>query len=63
MLTMLIAKGVKTDTVEHFYQAPYSYLEDDGFYKELIETSEYSELTLPEINPFITTKASVPKRK
>jgi insulysin len=63
MLTMLIAKGVKTDTVEHFYQAPYSYLEDDGFYKELIETREYSELTIPEINPFIPKKASVPKRK
>ena len=63
MLTMLIAKGVKTDTVEHFYQAPYSYLEDDSFYKELIETREYSELTIPEINPFIPKKASVPKRK
>ena len=32
MLTMLIAKGVNTDKTEHFYQAPYSYNEDNDFY-------------------------------
>ncbi len=63
MLTMLIAKDVDTDEVEHFYQAPYSYHEDDGFYKDLITTREHSELTIPELNPFIPKKASVPKRK
>jgi len=63
MLTMLIAKGVKTDTVEHFYQAPYSYSEDDDFYRELINAREHSDLIIPEANPFIPKKASVPKRK
>ena len=63
MLTMLIAKGVETNEVEHFYQAPYSYLEDKEFYRDLVETREHPELAIPELNPFIPKKASVPKRK
>ena len=63
MLTMLIAKGVETDQVEHFYNAPYSYSEDETFYKELLETKTREEFKLPEANPFIPKKASVPKRK
>ena len=63
MLTMLIAKGVETDQVEHFYNAPYSYREDETFYKELLETKKREEFKLPEANPFIPKKASVPKRK
>ena len=63
MLTMLIAKGVETDQVEHFYNAPYSYSEDETFYRELLETKTREEFKLPEANPFIPKKASVPKRK
>ena len=63
MLTMLIAKGVETNKVEHFYQAPYSYDEDDVFYDELVYTRVRPELSIPEKNPFIPQKASIPKRK
>ena len=63
MLTMLIAKGVETDQVEHFYNAPYSYHEDENFYKELLERRKRKEFKIPAVNPFIPKKASVPKRK
>ena len=63
MLTMLIAKGVETDQVEHFYNAPYSYHEDENFYKELLETKTREEFKIPNPNPFIPQKASVPKRE
>ena len=63
MLTMLIAKGVETDQVEHFYNAPYSYHEDKSFYKELLETKTREEFKIPKPNPFIPKKASVPKRE
>ena len=62
MLTMLIAKGVETDQVEHFYNAPYSYLEDENLYKELLKTKKREEFRIPKPNPFIPKKASVPKR-
>ena len=63
MLTMLIAKGVETDQVEHFYNAPYSYHEDENFYKELLKTKTREEFRIPKPNPFIPKKASVPKRE
>ncbi len=62
MLAMLIAKGVETDKKEHFYEAPYSYTEDDAFYKELIVTQTYEDFLIPEPNPFIPKEASVPNR-
>ena len=63
MLTMLIAKGVETDLIEHFYNAPYSYHEDENFYKELLKTKTREEFRIPKPNPFIPKKASVPKRE
>lgn len=63
MLTMLISKGVETNKIEHFYQAPYSYLEDDEVYKYLISTEQRAELTIPKANPFIPQKATVPNRE
>ena len=63
MLTMLIAKGVETDQVEHFYNAPYSYHEDENFYKELLKTKTREDFRIPKPNPFIPKKASVPKRE
>ena len=62
MLAMLIAKGVETDQKEHFYEAPYSYQEDEEFYKELIAPGSQAEFLIPEPNPFIPKKASVPER-
>ena len=62
MLVVLMAKGVKTDKVEHFYQAPYSYQEDDEFYKELLLTKPRSEFLIAEENPFIPSSASIPNR-
>ena len=63
MLTMLIAKGVKTDKIEHFYQAPYSYTEDGSIYEYLISSQKRPKLAIPEVNPFIPKNASVPKRE
>ncbi len=63
MLTMLIAKGVNTDKTEHFYQAPYSYNEDNDFYNELIKTKHRDEFLIPEQNPFIPQGASIPVRQ
>ena len=62
MLAMLIAKGVETDQKEHFYEAPYLYREDDDFYKELMTLETREEFLIPEPNPFIPKKASVPAR-
>ena len=63
MLVVLTAKGLKTDKVEHYYQAPYSYNEDESFYKELIQTEVVEDLKIPESNPFIPLSASIPKRE
>ena len=50
------------DQKEHFYEAPYSYKEDDIFYQELITPEIPEEFLIPEPNPFIPKKASVPER-
>ena len=63
MLVTLTAKGLKTNEVEHYYQAPYSYEEDDRFYKELTKKETIEELKIPEKNPFIPLSASVPDRE
>jgi insulysin len=63
MLVVLTAKGLKTDKIEHHYQAPYSYEEDDNFYKTLIKKESIAGLTIPKENPFIPKSASVPNRK
>ena len=62
MLAMLIAKGVETDKKEHFYDAPYSYTEDDSFFAELKTSKKNEAFLIPEPNPFMPKKASVPDR-
>ncbi len=63
MLVMLTAKGLETDKKERFYDASYSYSEEDSFYKELLNVEVRSEFLIPERNPFIPKRASVPKRQ
>ena len=63
MLVALVAKGVETDQVEHHYQAPYAYTEDDDFYQELTQPQPRSEFLIAEANPFIPQSASVPNRE
>ena len=63
MLTMLTARGLKTDKKERFYQASYSYFEDDGFYDELLKAKVQSGCSIPDRNLFIPKRVSVPGRK
>ena len=63
MMVFLIAKGLKTDKKEYFYQAPYSYMEDEKFYKELIKLPQEKDLVMREPNPFIPKLASLPDRE
>ena len=63
MMVFLIAKGLKTDKKEYFYQAPYSYTEDEKFYKELIDLPKERDLLMRESNPFIPKFASLPDRE
>ena len=63
MMVFLIAKGLKTDKKEYFYQAPYSYMEDEKFYKELINLTQEKDLVMREPNPFIPKLASLPDRE
>jgi insulysin len=63
MLSSLISKDVKTNKIEHFFDAPYGYEEDDEFYQELINAGPNSGITIPEPNAFLPQNASVPNRK
>jgi len=63
MLVYLTAKGVKVDKTEHFYQTKYSYSEDLSFFEELKTSELISDFHLPNSNPFIPKKASVPGRE
>ena len=63
MLSILIAKDIKTDKIEHFFEAPYRYEENDEFYQEIINVNVNPDLFLPEPNSFIPKKASTPDRK
>ena len=63
MLVVLTAKGLKTDKVEKYYQAPYGYEEDKVFYQELTNIKRREGLTIPAVNPFIPKSASIPERE
>lgn len=63
MLVTIAAKGVSVDKTEHFYQTKYSYSEDISLYKELKKVEVSDDFFLPEANPFIPKKASVPRRE
>jgi insulysin len=63
MLVALTAKGLKVDKTEHFYQTKYSYSEDLEFFEELKSAELISDFHLPNANPFIPKKASVPNRE
>lgn len=54
MLVTLVAKGLKTDQIEPYFGAGYSYTEDSpGFIRELKKVNPHMELQLPEKNIFI----------
>jgi len=60
MLVQLIAKGLKTDKVEHFYGAKYSYTEEEGkFFKSLAYPHDITELHIPKDNPYIPSTVSL----
>jgi insulysin len=60
MLVTLVAKGVPTDQVEHYYGTHYSYSEDSGpAYAALLHPPEVASIRLPQPNPFIPTHAAV----
>jgi len=63
MLVALIAKGVDTDQIEHHYQAPYLFTEDDDFYQELVNAQSREGYSIADANPFIPKKATVPNRE
>ena len=63
MLCVLMAKGVKTNQTEHYYQSKYSYIEDVDFYNKLGEIPIYEEFVFPEPNDFIPKNASIPQRE
>ena len=57
MLVTLIAKNLKTDQVEPFFGASYSYTEDSlGFIRTLQNAKPHAEMELPEMNIFIPEK-------
>ena len=62
MFVMLVSKGLETNQIEDFYQAPYAYTEDDSFYEELQSIVPHSSFKIAAPNPFIPKKARVPNR-
>ena len=60
LLVTLVAKGVKTDQVEHFYGTHYSYAEDAGpAYTALLHPPTVAAITLPKANPYVPSTAVV----
>ena len=62
MIVFLMAKGLETNQIEYFYQAPYAYEENNNFYQELHDLSVHSDLLMKTENPFIPKLATVPDR-
>jgi insulysin len=60
LLVTLVAKGVKTDQVEHYYGTHYSYSEDAGAaYTALLHPPAVAAITLPKPNPYVPASAAV----
>ena len=62
MIVTLMAKGVPTDTTEHYYGTQYSYSEDDALYATLSNLPKREALHLPDPNPFMPKQATIPNR-
>ena len=64
MMATLVAKGLEADTLtEPHWGIPYSYVEDDAFYVELLDADVPEALHLPAPNPFVPTQATIPDRE
>ena len=63
MLSILIAKDVKTNKIEHYFETPYGYEENNEFYQEIEKVDINTDLFLPEPNPFLPMKALTPDRQ
>ena len=60
LLATLVAKGLKTDRTEHYYNTRYSYTEDAGpAYTTLLSPPAVAAIQLPKPNPFVPTSAAV----
>ncbi|MBF0276245.1 MAG: insulinase family protein [SAR324 cluster bacterium] len=60
MFVTLVAKGLKTDKVEPFFGAKYSYMEEDqAFIRKLKQVELHPELKLPVKNIFIPDRLSL----
>jgi insulysin len=60
MLVTLVAKGIETDQVEHYYGTKYSYQEDAGeAYTSLLGVKAIDAIQLPKPNPFVPAQATV----
>ena len=60
MLVTLIAKGIETDQVEHYYGTKYSYHEDAGeAYTSLLGVKAIDAIQLPKPNPFVPAQATM----
>ena len=60
MLVSLVAKGVKTDKHEHYYNTPFSYTEDTGpAYTALLNPPTVAAIQLPKANPFIPASSAM----
>ena len=62
LLVTLLAKGVPTDSTEHYFGTAYSYAEDSAFYQTLLKLDSHPQLHLPNPNPFMPRQAAVPNR-
>ena len=62
MMATLMAQGVTTTDTEPYYGTQYSYVEDDAFYRELLDQDPHPTLHLPAPNPFIPQQAAIPAR-
>lgn len=60
LMATLMAKGVTTDQVEHYYGTKYSYAEQDGAaYTTLLNPPAVAAIQLPQANPFIPAEAAL----
>ncbi len=60
LMATLMAKGLTTDKVEHYYGTKYSYTEDAGeAYTALLNPAPVASIQLPKANPFIPTEAAL----
>jgi insulysin len=60
LLATLVAKGLKTDKTEHYYNTRYSYGEDAGpAYTSLLNPPTIAGIQLPKANPFVPASTTM----